>query len=271
MNSTLDPQALQEKKSLSLAAEKPHIVSNQVLFSGHAFAHNPKSGLNPIADAASNLFTMIGKLKTLVVHPDLRGLQAELGEEIRLFYETVKNHGYSAEYTVICRYIMCATLDEIIAERPFADQGKWHPFSLLVWFNQDIQHQEKFFTILERIIKEPSLYIDLMELMYLCLSMEYKGQYRHLEHGQFQLDQIVNTLYKHIRAYRGNHSKTLSPTPLKSYKSFIETRIRHKSSFKTIFIVTVCLILTILISLGYLMDVISNESYKNITQSGKKA
>lgn len=264
MNSTVD-------NAVSLTTNKPHLVSEQLLVATHAVNHNPKSGLNPVADAASHLFTILGNLKQLPSYPELDNLQIELSREISSFFETVKNHGYSLEYTIVCRYVLCATLDEIISHSQFANEAQWRPYSLLAYFNQDLQHQEKFFTILERIIKEPALYIDLMELMYLSLSFEYKGRYRSTRNGQSQLEQIINSLYKHIRAYRGSFSKILSPTPLKSPKSILESRARHKRSLRSIFIVTLCAILTILIGLDYLMDVISNEPDKIVTQSGNNA
>lgn len=270
MNSTLDQQLTIEKRQALHETSASNIASPHIQLSNNIVRHNPKSGLNPIADAASHLFSLLGKLQYLTSYPALNKLQAELIEEMNFFYETVKNHGYSSEYTLVCRYIMCATLDEVISHTPYGEQGQWETYSLLAAYNQDMQHQEKFFTILERIVKEPALYIDLMELMYLCLSLEYKGRYRNVELGQCQLEQITNTLYKHIRAYRGSFSKILSPTPLKSSHSIFTQSARKKISLTTIFIVTACVILTIFISLGYLMDVISNEPYQKVAQSGNQ-
>lgn len=228
--------------------------------------HAPKAGLNPLVDAASYLFSALGKLRALDQHRQLGKLQQELINEINVFQETVKPLGYNAEYIVVCRYAICATFDDILSHTIWGAHGQWEAHSLLSAFNQDKQHQDKFFTILERAIKEPALYIDLMELMYICLSLGYKGQYRATEHSQFQLEQITNNLYKHIRAYRGSFNKTLSPTPLKSSKTSSKKTSRASYSPLFILFVTACVIMTIFISLGYLMDVISNEAYKNITQ-----
>ena len=272
MNSTLDQQAIHEKPPHSLPAnnKKPQVMpAAHSYLLNHVITHHPKSGLNPIADASSHLFTLIGKLRQFDSWPDLLQLHSELSEEMNTFYETIKNHGYSTEYSAVCRYVMCASLDEIISHTPFGSKGKWNTYSLLAAFNQDLQHEEKFFAILERIIKEPALYIDLMELMYLSLSMEYKGRYRSAEHGQYQLEQITNSLYKHIRAYRGSFSKVLSPTPFKVSKDIMAAS-RQKNSLKSIFIVTVCVILTILMSLSYLLDVISNEPYKTFPKQRSK-
>lgn len=233
------------------------------LFKNRPVSHTAKAGLNPVVDAASYLFSVIGKLKSIQSYKHLHKLQKELIQEINTFQETTKNQGYNIEFSIVCRYVMCALLDDIIANTMWANDGRWDEFSLLAAFNQDRHQNNKFFTIMERAIKEPALYIDLMELMYLCLSMGYKGQYRSIEYNPQQLDQITNNLYKHIRAYRGSFSKALSPTPLKAKKR--RTVFRGKSSLLFIFIVTACIVMAIFVGLGYLMDVISNEAYKDFT------
>lgn len=276
MNSKQHLHSLTIDASAQSLIEADNIISNiqnlssssQLLLPGRVVSHNPKAGLNPIVDAAGYLFSIIGKLKNIKSYRYLNKLQNELIHEINLFHETVTNHGYSSEYIIVCRYVLCATLDEIICNTSWGGQGQWDSLGLLAAYNQDTQHQDKFFTIMERTVKEPALYIDLMELMYLCLSMGYKGQYRNTEHSQYQLEQITNNLYKHIRAYRGSFSKTLSPTPLKTTRHAAKNLLQRKTSLPLIFIVTACIIMTIFISLGYLMDVISNEAYKNISQLG---
>lgn len=237
-----------------------------LLLPSRIVTHNTKAGLNPLVDAAGYLFSILGKLKHAKSWRQLGKLQTELIQEINLFQETAKHHGYNPEYVIVCRYVLCAVIDDIIANTAWGGQGQWDSYSLLAAFNQDTQHQDKFFSIMERAIKEPALYIDLMELMYIALSMGYKGQYRATEHSQYQLEQITNSLYKHIRAYRGSFNKTLSPTPLKTNKSAAKSAPESSSSLLYIFFVTACVIMTIFISLGYLMDVISNEAYEHITQ-----
>lgn len=233
----------------------------------HFIIHSPKAGLNPLVDAASYLFTLIGELKQQTNdYRQLSQLQKELIQEIKHFQDAINHHGYNAEYILISRYILCATLDDIIANTSWGGQGQWDSYSLLLAFNQDAQHQDKFFTILERALKEPPLYIDLMELIYICLSMGYKGQYRSTEHSQYQLEQITNNLYKHIRSHRGSFSKTLSPVPLKTPKLTLKASLQSSTSILFIFMITACVVMTIFIGLDYLMDVISNEAYKNISQ-----
>lgn len=235
--------------------------TSQLLLSNRFATHTPHAGLNPLVDAAGYLFSVLGKLKQLKSYRQLSKLQKELLQEMVAFQEAIKNRNYNPEYILVCRYALCATFDDIIANTSWGGQGGWDSFSLLTALNQDTQHQDKFFTILERAIKEPIFYIDLMEFMYICLSMGYKGQYRATEHSQYQLDQITNSLYKHIQAHRGHFSKVLSPTPFKTPASITKMRKKNRFSLPFIFCITACIIMTIFISLGYLTDVISNEAY----------
>jgi len=250
----------------ALATTKEQANPSSLELLTRSITHSPKAGLNPLADAASFLFSVTGELKYNTRARQLHALQKELIQEVNSFEETITQHGYNAEYIIICRYVLCATLDDVIANTSWGGHGQWDGHNLLNAFNQDAQHQTKFFTILDRALKDPTHYIDLMEFIYICLSMGYKGQYRATEHSQYQLEQITNNLYKHIRAYRGSFSKTLSPVPLKTPKAHLEAPEQNNTSLPFIFIITACIMMSIFIGLDYLMDVISNEAYKNLDQ-----
>lgn len=253
------------EKETGIEKPKSNGTHSALLLPSRIVSHTTKAGLNPLVDAAGYLFSIIGKVKHLKSYRHLSKLQAELVQEIGLFQENAKTKGYNAEYLLVCRYVLCAVADDIISNTSWGGQHQWESYSLLAAFDQDTQHHEKFFSILDRAIKDPSIYIDLMELMYICLSLGYKGKYRATEHSQFQLEQITNNLYKHIRAYRGGFNKMLSPTPLKAIRPTTKPHAYH-TSLLYVFFVTTCVVMIIFISLGYLMDVISNDAYKNITQ-----
>jgi type VI secretion system protein ImpK len=241
--------------------------STATLLPSGEMTHHPQAGLNSLVDAAGYLFSVIGKLKQIKSYRYLSKLQKELIREINAFQATIKNHGYNAEYALICRYVLCATFDDIITNTTWGNQSKWDAYSLLHAYEQSTHHQDKFFVILERVTKEPTFYIDLMELMYICLSLGYKGPYRTTEHSQYQLEQITNHLYNHIRVYRGNFNKTLSPAPIKPYKIIAAKVLSKKASpsIPLVLSITICVIAIIFIGLGHLMDTISNEAYKNVS------
>jgi len=238
-------------------------LSAKTLLPSHVINHHPKAGLNPVVDAAGRLISILGKLNACKTYHHLDKLQKELISEMFFFQDALENLNYDPEYVLICQYILCATLDDIISHTAWGNQGAWNSYCLLDFFTSELEQQDVFFTILERTLKDSQLYIDVIELIYICLSMGYKGQYRSNTNGQFQLEQISNNLYKHIRSYRGNFSKTLSPSPLKIKSNFSRKKISR--SVFLILIASVCMIMVIFFGLGYLMDAISNEAYQEIT------
>lgn len=254
--------------SISITNNKPA----PLFLPQNLITHDPKAGLNPLVDACSKIFSTMCKLKMIksLHHP--AQVQQDLLEEIHSFQTVIKNHGYNAEYMSVCRYILCAFIDDIIANSAWGNEGRWERYLLLTALNQDCDHHDKFFALIDRCIKEPTLYIDLMELIYICLSLGYKGRFRSTEHHQIQLELITNNLYQHIRAYRGNISKRLAPEPLlptRRSPSASTTKAiakKQKTSLLSIFLLTASAVMVIFISLGYFMDIITNEPFKHVKE-----
>jgi type VI secretion system protein ImpK len=227
--------------------------------------HHPKYGLNPLVDAAAYLFSIIGKLKQIKSYRHLSKLQKELIQEINHFQEAAKSQGYSSEYILVTRYALCATLDDVVGNTLWGGQGQWDNYNMLTVFNQDAMNHERFFIVLERIIKDPAQYIDVMEFMYICLSLGFKGHYRS-EFGNNQLEQITNSLYKRIRHYRGDHSQALAPFPIKA--QFKDKSLNHAIPLWMIMFATIGSIFVIFLCLGYMLDSISKEAHQELMHIG---
>lgn len=240
----------------------------QLLIPNKFITHHPKFGLNPLVDAAAYLFSLAGKLKQLDDHHHLTNLSQELFHELDTFQEAAKNQGYTSEFIVVARFALAATLDDIIANTPWGSQGQWQDLSLLAKLNQDNTPADRFFIILERISKDPATYIDVMELMYICLSLGFKGHYRSTEFNNNQLEQITYVLYKNIRVFRGNFSKALSPFPIRLPQAPKKIIVK-KTSPTYIAIYTSLLIIGIFAGLGILLQLISNEVYQELMHIGK--
>jgi type VI secretion system protein ImpK len=230
--------------------------------------HHPKAGINTLVDAASHLFSLMGKLKQLQSYRHLNKLHKDLVAEINTFQSAAKSHGYSSEYLLISRYALCATLDDVITSTAWGANGQWDSYSLLATFNQESAQQERFFLILERLIKDPGLYIDLMEFMYLCLSLGFKGNCPVNESSHLQLEQITNALYKRIRLHHGNFNKSLSPLPAKT-SAAVKPKTTKKLSISFVTLVTACIVLVLFIGLTYLLSTLSDQAYQNMMDIGK--
>lgn len=192
------------------------------LLKSKPIVHRKEAGINPLVDAASYIFSLMGKLKHLKYCNDFKLLQNELVAEIENFKETVEtclgSSEYLAEYLPISLYALCMTIDDIISSTAWGDQGAWDEYSLISHFNESPLSGENFLIILERLILDPDIYIDVIEFFYICLNLGFRCK-RSAEFSYEQLERIANSLYKRIRNYHGNYNKTLTPFPLRVNKS----------------------------------------------------
>lgn len=219
-NQEMTADLVLSNECLATAISHPH-PTTQLLISSKFVTHIPEAGINPLVDAAAHIFSVMGKLKHIKWHHDLDKLHAELVLEIENFQETVKSYSYDsesiAEYIPIACYALCVTLDDIISDTPWGRYEKWDKYSLVATFIPEPPSQSSFFIILERLIRDPDIYIDVMEFMYICLNFGFKCRDNANSHefDHEQLEQIINSLYRRIRSYRGSFSKVLSPFPFK--------------------------------------------------------
>jgi type VI secretion system protein ImpK len=167
-------------------------------------------GLNPLLQAASPLLLLMGRLRTSLNHADIGGLRRQTLEQIREFEERARAAGVTPETTLAARYVLCAAVDEAVLATPWGNQSEWGEQTLLVTLHRETWGGEKFFDMLERICRDPSRHIDLMELQYVCLTLGFAGKYQVLERGHVRLAEIQADLYRQIRTFRGVPAPDLS-------------------------------------------------------------
>ena len=157
---------------------------------------------NPVIQAAAPLLTLGGRLSTAVNQANIATLRQQTVQEVRAFEERLRTSGVSSEDAVVARYVLCTFVDSAVLNTPWGAQGDWAGQSLLVLFHKEVGGGEKFFEILERLRGNPSRYIDLIELVYVCLALGYEGKYRHDPSGQGRLAELQHDLYGLIRQQR---------------------------------------------------------------------
>lgn len=237
----------------------------QLISRNKFISHHPTAGINPLVDAAGQLFSMMGKLKRFSFHHHLNNLHIELISDLKNFEHLARAQGYSAEYILVSRYTLCSTLDDVISTTPWGNEGRWNEFSLLSTLNHESTASGQFFIVLEQIVKNPNQYIDLLEFIYICFSLGFKGGYRASEITHNQLEQICNILYKHIRAHYGSFNKTLSPFPI---RPIAPDRSPTKTPAGLTLVTTFIIIFSIFISLAFLLEIFSNKPFQALAQIG---
>jgi type VI secretion system protein ImpK len=94
---------------------------------------------------------------------------------------------------------------------PWGAESAWAQKTLLSVFHNETKGGEKFFIILDRMRDLPAENIDILELMYIFLSLGYEGKYRVVHRGRDLLEQLRDELFQIIRRHRGEYERTLSP------------------------------------------------------------
>lgn len=169
-------------------------------------------GINPLVEAASVLLLHQARLSQQPRHQDLEALKQNLSQDIKTFEYLAMSRGCDNAEVIAGRYVLCTVLDEAVATTPWGEEGEWSRYSLLSSFHNETYGGEKVFQLIDKLSANPARHLDLLELIYLCLSLGFEGKYRLLPRGTLELEAIRDSLYRQIRQLRGEVKKELSPS-----------------------------------------------------------
>lgn len=167
------------------------------------------AGLNPLIAAANPLLNIVPQLRTTPHHPDPSGLRDFIAQNIKVFETRAKAAGVASEKVIAARYALCTLLDEAAASTPWGS-GIWAKHSLLIMFHNEAWGGEKFFQLLAKLAENPKANLDLLEFMYICLTLGFEGRYRVVENGKAHLDALRERLARLLEKERGEYERDLS-------------------------------------------------------------
>ncbi len=169
-------------------------------------------GLNPLVNSAAALIAVFEKTRGAVSHSDVGGLHQRIVNEMKAFETRAKEQGIKPEIVLSARYILCAVLDEAVLNTPWGSESAWNQRTLLSVFHNETAGGEKFFLILDRMRETPAENLQMLELIYICLSLGFEGKYRLSNRGRDEIERIRDDLFTVIRSHRGEYERTLSPS-----------------------------------------------------------
>jgi len=167
--------------------------------------------MNVLVAAAAPLLGEVTGLKREDKKEGLVELNTRLCESMRAFDVAAAQSGAESSQVQAARYVLCTVLDEAVVMSPWGDRSEWSKMSLLSKFQGETSGGEKFFHLLDRVLQDPSKYLPLLELMYVCLSLGFEGKYRVVPRGNVELEAIRDSLYRQILNQRGEIPRELSP------------------------------------------------------------
>ncbi len=217
--------------------------------------YTARLSINPLITVAAPLFSLISRLRKTTHYDNLERLQQELIHEIKAFESAAQMENYRVETIIIARYALCASLDEAITNTIW-DENRWRPYQLLPHFQDEACGGERLFIILERLSEDSAYHIELLEMLYLCLSLGFEGKFRQMEQGKTQLDRTIDNLYQLIREQRGDFAKPLTkstPQMPATQKNTAEPKAPPLPIWMTL-LLTLIILLTLLTGFNYLLD-----------------
>ncbi len=197
-------------------AEQPIGVPTSGARAGSATSGEPGveqgvTGMNPLNAAASSLFSLVSRIRNRAQHMDPDKLRRSVVGEVRGFENQALQAQIDAQDVKIARYAICATLDDVVLNTPWGGQSVWAQQSMVGTFHKETVGGDRFYDLLARLEKEPGKNIDLLEFLYVCLSLGFEGRLRVEQNGSDKHLQIRAGLARIIRGQRGVVERDLSP------------------------------------------------------------
>jgi type VI secretion system protein ImpK len=168
-------------------------------------------GLTPLVAAAVPLLQLLARLRNTLNQPDPGDLRERAVAAMREFDSRARETGVSIELLRPAHYALCASLDDVVLNTPWGSTGVWDTRSLVSTFHQEVRGGERFFNLLRQMCQNPGTFLPVIELMYLCMSLGFQGQYRLSARGPAELDRLREEIYALLVRQRQQIEPELSP------------------------------------------------------------
>jgi type VI secretion system protein ImpK len=201
------------------AAAQPQETGFGVPAASGASADTPSSiskletgmtGMNPLNACASTLFSLVSRIGNRAQHMDPEKLRQSVVSEVREFENRALQASIDAQDVKIARYAICATLDDVVLNTPWGGQSIWTQQSMVGTFHRETVGGDRFYDLLARLESEPGKNIDLLEFLYMCMSLGFQGRLRVEQGGADKHLQIRAGLARIIATQRGQVERDLS-------------------------------------------------------------
>jgi type VI secretion system protein ImpK len=167
-------------------------------------------GHNPILSAAHPLLIVASEIRNLAAHPNPELLRQQLSDSIKKFERDCEQRGVSRENTIAARYVLCTFADECAGSTPWGGGGLWARDTLLIRFHNETWGGEKVFQLLGKLAENPAANRDMLELIYVCISLGFEGRFRIADNGKQQLELTRERLFQLITQHGPERSKAYS-------------------------------------------------------------
>lgn len=146
------------------------------------------------------------------VRTPLPQFHREATQAIANFERAIAPH-YSEETRQRAKYAVCATIDDIAQNLPGlgTDGAEWARRSMVVQFFQEAIGGDRFWQLVDDMLRTPGDNLDLIELYHACLASGFEGRFRVMPDGRRRLHEIMARLQGAMNHVRGLSMVEMSP------------------------------------------------------------
>lgn len=160
---------------------------------------------NPMVAAAGPLLSLLERLCLSPTLPSIPSICENIDHELKAFHSSLNNKAYTEELDAIAHYLLCATLDELVAKNYQRVNNISAEFKAFTPAAIDqVGADERFFAIVDYLKQSPNQFLDLIELSYYCLIVGFEGKYHFAANGRQVLDDLLEELFQIIQLHRVN-------------------------------------------------------------------
>lgn len=157
---------------------------------------------NPLILAAGMLLPLMGRLARGARPVDPEALHRGALAEIRAWESRALDLGADAAQVKLARYVLCATLDDVVLNASWNRADLRGGQGLVAAFHREGLEPGRFYDLLAALHQDPAANPDLLELMAVCLSLGFIGPLRDAPGGMARHEGVCAALATTLAALR---------------------------------------------------------------------
>lgn len=266
MDETIVKPTPGRKKSPSLSAVTAVESDNTVLLTQMIKEEKESSviayGSNVLLAEANIIFSLLGQIRSTALHSDVKQLREAFVQKMRDYENRLRLRSADPREIDIARYCLCCAIDEAVLNTVWGSQSVWVDNSLLSTFYSNTQGGEEFFTHLEECLKHPQSSLDLLEVMYLCMSLGFKGHFRVKENGSEQHRVLKIQVMDVLKHYERVPDSALCESTVKNI--LVGQQVTEKAPLWVLLSITAALLACIYMYLNFNLNEKSDVTFTNL-------
>ena len=159
---------------------------------------------NVMLAEAEPVLALLAAVRAGRVRMPMPEFHRECAKAIATFERAIAPH-YPEEKRQRAKYAVCATADDIAQNLPGigTDGAEWARRSMVVQFFHENIGGDRFWQLVDDMLRVPSDNLDLIELFHACLAAGFEGRFRIMPDGRRRLQEIMTRLHgalPHVRS-----------------------------------------------------------------------